>query len=252
MAKGSFGGWKNPRRCRATYSALSQADSVVVEVILTPDVAYRMVQVMLLTDGRNLTDIVGAERFARITAVAGRYRLQGAQINRFRPWALMTMFSVPPAEASRQGAGHPALDQVIQSTAQENGAALFGLETPEEQFAIFADLSEAEQVAFLDAAVNLNPEIEEIFERLKSAYLAGDLDTLYRLSKERTGGVDPKLMDTFLTRAIDVRNERMVDRMGERLSAGNAFVAVGALHLPGERGILRLLELKGYRISRVH
>jgi uncharacterized protein len=44
----------------------------------------------------------------------------------------------------------------------------------------------------------------------------------------------------------------MVERMTDRLAEGGAFVAVGALHLPGERGILNLLARRGYRISRVY
>jgi len=37
-----------------------------------------------------------------------------------------------------------------------------------------------------------------------------------------------------------------------RLDEGAAFVAVGAMHLPGERGMLRLLEQRGYTVSRVY
>jgi uncharacterized protein len=51
---------------------------------------------------------------------------------------------------------------------------------------------------------------------------------------------------------VDERNLRMVERMTDRLAEGGVFVAVGALHLPGERGILNLLAGRGYRISRVY
>ena len=45
---------------------------------------------------------------------------------------------------------------------------------------------------------------------------------------------------------------RMVDRMDALLRQGNAFVAVGALHLLGEQGILQLLADQGYRVTRVY
>jgi uncharacterized protein YbaP (TraB family) len=45
---------------------------------------------------------------------------------------------------------------------------------------------------------------------------------------------------------------RMVERMQPQLRAGNAFVAVGALHLYGEQGILGLLQRDGYRVSRMY
>ena len=38
----------------------------------------------------------------------------------------------------------------------------------------------------------------------------------------------------------------------KHLDAGGAFIAVGALHLSGENGLLHLLEKKGYTVKRVN
>jgi uncharacterized protein YbaP (TraB family) len=62
----------------------------------------------------------------------------------------------------------------------------------------------------------------------------------------------PAYVRTLVKRLIDDRNKVMVERMATLLTQGNAFIAVGAAHLPGEAGILHLLELRGYRISRIH
>jgi uncharacterized protein YbaP (TraB family) len=44
----------------------------------------------------------------------------------------------------------------------------------------------------------------------------------------------------------------MAERMRQYLQQGNAFVAVGALHLPGEEGLLNLLEQQGYTVRRLY
>ena len=51
---------------------------------------------------------------------------------------------------------------------------------------------------------------------------------------------------------IDQRNARMVTRMEPFLKRGQAFIAIGALHLPGEVGVLNLLAKQGYRVSVVY
>jgi uncharacterized protein YbaP (TraB family) len=54
-----------------------------------------------------------------------------------------------------------------------------------------------------------------------------------------------------MTRLNDDRNRRMVRRMIPYLEQGNSFIAVGALHLAGPRGILALLRKNGYTTESV-
>jgi len=44
----------------------------------------------------------------------------------------------------------------------------------------------------------------------------------------------------------------MVERMQPLLTAGDSFIAIGALHLPGERGVLRLLAQRGYTVEAIY
>ena len=51
---------------------------------------------------------------------------------------------------------------------------------------------------------------------------------------------------------IDDRNARMAERAGRWLEAGGAFIAVGALHLPGEQGLLERLRAQGYAVEKIY
>jgi len=110
----------------------------------------------------------------------------------------------------------------------------------------------ADQMLMLDSTLQQADGIEGRFAALRDAYLARNLMAVYGLlsaekSDDATGAVG-----RFEQRLIIDRNRRMVERMAKLLRQGNAFVAVGALHLPGAHGILQLLSDEGYQVTRVY
>jgi len=235
----------------ALQRILDGAASLTIELVMDEAANMAMARATLLPEGRLLGDIAGAERFRRIADTAARYGMPGDALHRFRPWALQMVFSLPPAEMQRQATGAPFLDKVLQTRAAERGIPVYGLETVEEQLAALAGASEEEQLVLLDAAMVLNPEIDIIFEDLKRLYLAQDLAGMYRMSEDMTGGAPRELVDAYTERLIQDRNRRMADRVAARLAEGNALIAVGALHLYGEDGVLGLLSARGYKVTRV-
>lgn len=230
--------------------AFAGASSLTLEVVITPSVQARTAQSLLLMDGRTLDQILGRELFERAVTAGRPYGLGPRQLMLFKPWAVMTFLSLPPDELKRQAAGEMPLDQMLQIEAGRRGLALHGLEDADEQIALFNDLSESDQIAMLAAVIALSDQVDALFEELRSAYLARDTERILELARAQQAGVDPGLVRTFTEQLVDRRNDLMVERMQERLAEGGAFIAVGALHLPGERGILRQLEQRGYRVTR--
>ncbi len=230
---------------------LDEADSLTVEVVLDDAANLALARATLLPEGRRLGDIVGPERMRRIVETGARYGIPGDQIERFRPWALQLMFSLPPAEIRRQAEGGLPLDKALEARATARGIPVHGLETVEEQIAALTGTAEADQILLLDAAMALNPDIDAIFEELKQLYLAADLAGMHRMARMVTGGAPSELIDAYTERLLGARNRRMADRMAARLAEGNALIAVGALHLYGEDGVLGLLAARGYTVTRV-
>jgi uncharacterized protein YbaP (TraB family) len=170
-----------------------------------------------------------------------------AAIKDFKPWAIVTLLSVPPGDE-----GGDFLDLYLYKAATAAGKEVAGLESIEEQLAVFESLTLSEQVALLRETLAARAELPQVFERLILAYLARDLVALLRLGDEYLAGGDAALAERFKTAALAVRNERMVERMGPYLDAGGCFVAVGALHLPGEGGILERLSASGRALRRIY
>jgi hypothetical protein len=83
------------------------------------------------------------------------------------------------------------------------------------------------------------------------AYLDRDLEGLVLLQQQYMYA-DSDIDDRFMLELVDKRNLRMVRRMQDVLAQGNAFIAIGALHLPGENGVLHLLEQQGFTVTPVY
>jgi uncharacterized protein len=231
--------------------AFDSARSATFEIIMTPDVRTQMSRAMVLTDGRTLDAMLGPEAFAKVAELGGRYGLEAGQLRVLKPWALSSIFSIPDSEMARTRGGALPLDQALQAEAARQGKAVHALETAAEQIALFNDMPEANQVAMLNAAVEQNAMIEDIFAEMTRQYLARDTGGIYtRMQAQREE--QPELMELFLRRFNDDRNVTMVERMAERLAEGGAFIAIGALHFPGEKGLLSLLTQKGYSVERVY
>ena len=233
----------------ALSRVMDGVDSITIELVLDDAANAAMGQAMMLTDGRRLGAIAGPERMGRIGTIGAAYGLPAAALQQFQPWAVNMIFSMPPSELQRQAAGQQMLDNVLRDHAEARGIALYAIETVEEQISLFADYSDADQLALLDMTLDMHGEVEVQFNQLRGAWLAGDLGALYDSAMDLPATDSPGLVDDFMTRLIQERNRRMADRIAPVLNEGNALIAVGALHLPGEEGVLALLEQAGYVVS---
>jgi uncharacterized protein YbaP (TraB family) len=104
----------------------------------------------------------------------------------------------------------------------------------------------------LQATVDEYASLPAMIEALVQAYLARNLAAMQKIG---IGGGDNDMQQMsadFEQRLINDRNLLMAKRMQPQLQRGRAFVAIGALHLYGERGVLSLLQRAGWRLSRVY
>jgi uncharacterized protein YbaP (TraB family) len=93
--------------------------------------------------------------------------------------------------------------------------------------------------------------VEADFEKMKSLYIARDLAGLYAYS-QRYSLPDDDVYNELIKKLLIDRNYTMVERMQPILENGDAFIAIGAMHLPGDEGILSLLAKNNYKISLVY
>jgi uncharacterized protein YbaP (TraB family) len=227
-------------------AAFGDSRAFVMEVI--PDAeAIRLSRVtMTYSDGRSLAAVVGQDRFREIAAAMKRRGVSEEAIEHFKPWAIVAILSLPPPETGE------FLDIHLYKGALAAGKSVHGIETMDEQLAVFDDLSESDQVALLMETLKVLDQLPEVHERLLEAYLQRDLGELSRLVKKYLRVADSAVEKRFKAAVLDARHARMTDRMLPFLEKGGHFIAIGALHLTGEDGILARLEALGFGVRPVY
>ena len=226
--------------------AFDASQDVVLEVLLDMEAMMLSSTSMLMTDGRSLKEITGGDLFARAAAAMQERGVPEMMTEHMQPWAVAVTLSMP-ASATGQ-----VLDMELYEYALQGGKQVHGLETIQEQLDVFNTMPLDEQVLLLKDAVDHFREVDALYTDLLAAWKQRDLARLVAINETAMADGDRQFTDRFQRRLVTQRNYLMVERMQPYLKQGKAFVAVGALHLPGEEGLLNLLEKRGYTVRALY
>lgn len=131
---------------------------------------------------------------------------------------------------------------------------IVGLESLSEQMEAFTGLNHAQQLELLGQELAQTPARSTAqVEELHRLWRAGDAETIYDWSQSKAVNIrqSPLLADQVDERILYARNRRFVARMLFIADPGKpVFVAIGALHLGGPRGVLSLLRMHGFIVTQ--
>jgi uncharacterized protein YbaP (TraB family) len=229
--------------------ALAQARSYAMEIQFNPAVEARFFEAAQFDDGRRLEPMIGAEAYAQLRQSLRLRELPEEVIARMKPWAALANLTVTPEDYDRF-----TLDQKLYALARARRLPAFGLEGIDEQIAVFDGIPLDTQVALLKHGLAEREHFVGLIEPTVQAWLKRDLALLDAVH-ERTITRFPRMAEHYRTLArhiVENRSVVMAHRLFLPLRAGHVFVAIGADHLYGEKGLLRLLQKQGYRITPVY
>ena len=229
-------------------SRFEKASSASFELMMDMSTMLEATGAMFFTAEQSLDKLIDKALYQSVIDAMRQHQLPAFMVNRLKPWAIVVTLSTPPMETGK------FLDLLLYQKAQQLQIPTYGLETVKEQLAVFENIPLTDQIIMLKDTVKNLKNMPTVFEKMHDLYLRRDLTELLRYSIEemKKSSDNLSLVEAFYKRVVDDRNIRMVERMEKHLKAGNAFIAIGALHLPGKKGVLKLLQNSGYRISAVY
>lgn len=233
--------------------AYEGSEQVVVEVVMTQADILGMTQQAMMADGKTISGLLDdsvavAQVDAELKASIG-VPLQA--FDALKPaYVTMTLGlvynSLAWQEELAKYQGEP-LDMFFQNDGKKQEKAVFGLETFQEQIDIlFGEKTLEEQAAELLEVTSRKEEMVQSALDVGRSYFEEDMELMVNTAKQYE-----ELMGDDFDYLLKDRNEHWIPQLVKILNDGNTFIAVGALHLPGEDGILKLLEKEGYIITPV-
>lgn len=229
--------------------AYQNAKMVVVETVIDSSQLPKLGRLALLEEG-DLSDLLTEAEYQQVEKVMPQYSpYPMAMLKRFKPMQLMLMVTMKQYQElglSMQNAEGMVVDQYFGWAARQNGQEVVALESLKEQFnLLFNAMSDSAQADMLMEMIQNPQESQDLARKMARLYQKGKLKRLGVLYQKEEGEFQNM---GFL---LEERNKRWMEKLPAILAQGDAFVAVGALHLPLENGLLRLLEKQGYEVKPV-
>jgi uncharacterized protein YbaP (TraB family) len=139
------------------------------------------------------------------------------------------------------------LDNIIQQLGAKAGKSIHGLETITQQLNLLYGSPLTEQATDLMKMVRNDATAASKARDMARAYLSGDLDAINKFMTDPDFGMSPQEADKLIYN----RNSAWVDFLIGALPTTSMLIAVGAGHLPGEKGVISLLKKAGFNVTPV-
>lgn len=238
-------------------AAFEGSNTVVIETTDVLDQARMMEamakqpDLMMFTDNTTLSSLLSPEDKATLEKGLAERGIPLESVQKMKPWMLAAMVALPSCEMARKAAGAPVLDVKIAEEAKAEGKAVKGLETMADQLGAMASLPMEFHIRGLVNSLKIGAGMDDVMETMIALYARGEVGMIVPLVNQVTkdSGVDDSGYADFERTMIHARNVTMAKNAEAILADGSAFIAVGALHLPGPEGLIEQFRKAGYTVS---
>jgi uncharacterized protein YbaP (TraB family) len=206
----------------------------------------------MFTDATTLDSLMSAQDRAIVEAGLKERGIPLASVQKMKPWLISSMIALPACELQRKQIGVEILDIKLARDAETAGKDVTGLETMVGQIEAMSSLPVSLHMKGLVETMKLGERLEDMFETMIVLYVRGDTGTIWPLFRNlEVPGVDNDAAGyaEFEEAMINNRNVTMADNAEPIMAKGTSFIAVGALHLPGEKGLVEMLRQRGYTLT---
>lgn len=195
---------------------------------------------LALSEGESLEGLLGKKRFKKINAII--QKVFGMDLSFFN-WNIPLMAVNVITGKILSDDMHSSLDESLSIYAREQGKVMIGIETIEEQMTILDNYPMDMQLKQLRELAKKPDKFRKQILHVAELFAQEEIQTLYKVTKKGLGKMRAMMLYD--------RNKNMAERFGKIAEEQSLCFAVGAAHLPGKKGLLKLLKNDGFSIAPV-
>jgi uncharacterized protein YbaP (TraB family) len=222
---------------------LRSSGQLVLEVDMDdPGLMAAMTKTMFMPENRTLSNLLNADDYTRLNRFyQDSLDMDIRTFDKAKPFVMMGPLFNKILNCTTQ-----SYEMELMNLAKQRNLEVLGVETIEEQMAVFDTIPYHQQAQMLLAIIDSIPTARAEFGELTELYKKADLPALYALTIKSKFGMDSE-DELMLFR----RNQKWISRIEALISNKPSFIAVGAAHLGGARGVISLLRKKGYTVRAI-
>lgn len=232
----------------AIIQAYKTTEAVVGELVMDSSIQGPMIEASVLkgtTLQKVLPDTLYTKASEWFKQEAG---LDLGKLDQLNPITVMTAaLAITQQKYFPNKPGEVQLDTYFQSEAKKDGKNIMGLETIDVQIkALFGQLTMQRQIELLNETFKEKDGLKQLISIMNTAYVSQNMNELQQLMYGSS--YKPEEMKILL----DDRNNNWMQQLPKLMKEQSVFVAVGALHLVGKKGLINQLKEQGYTVTPVN
>lgn len=232
------------------YLEVSSADTAKLEREMAENPSL-----MFIMEGPTLPDLLGDEDWALFASEMRARGIAPFFAAKFKPtWAAM-MLGIGPCEARSGALEGKGIDVLVGDYAAEIDNPSRSLEDYRDLITMLDSFPMQDQLDMIRMFFAWSGNPDDMAYTLRQRYLSQDVALIWAFSRKMTldlgGGSALEDFNLFEQKMLTDRNASWVERLLREAPGQTVFAAVGAAHLPGEVGVLRLLQKEGFEVTRL-
>lgn len=228
-----------------TLNALEATEQLYLELDMDDkSIQMQMMKLMMMKDGAKLSTLLSPEDFKILDEFMKKnLNMSAKMFDSFKPFMISSMLFPKMLDCKSQ-----SVESELMKITKEQNEEIFGLEKAEDQMKVFDEISYQDQADELLKTVkdNLEKDKKE-FQEMITIYQNKDIEGMLKMMSDSDNKITSENQEILL----NDRNKNWIPIMIKTMKDKPTFFGVGAGHLAGEEGVIKLLRKKGYKVEAV-